>query len=191
MISIYPIGDELYAFAEAPFIHQIDPVTLETTGRVNNHKNVYSLHCWVDSLTNCFMLKENLKEKVNLMNQSSHPHVTNNGVYHLGQTIGAKGPFYVIVHYPPPLKEPNESIQSNPSIEKACVISRIPCRSRKEPSYMHSFSITESYFVLIEQPLSVSLKAVLGSMLMGKPLVNALKWRPRMVTFFSIFQKCN
>jgi Retinal pigment epithelial membrane protein len=37
MISVYPLGDnQLYAFAESPFIHRIDPVTLETTGRVNN-----------------------------------------------------------------------------------------------------------------------------------------------------------
>lgn len=34
MISVYPLGDELYAFAESPFIHRIDPITLETTGRV-------------------------------------------------------------------------------------------------------------------------------------------------------------
>lgn len=36
MISIYPLGDgELYAFAETPFIHRIDRVSLETTGRVS------------------------------------------------------------------------------------------------------------------------------------------------------------
>jgi len=36
MISIYPLGDgELYAFAETPFIHRIDKVSLETTGRVS------------------------------------------------------------------------------------------------------------------------------------------------------------
>ena len=35
MISVYPLGEELYAFAETPFIHSIDPVTMDTTGRVN------------------------------------------------------------------------------------------------------------------------------------------------------------
>ena len=34
MISVYPLGDELYAFAETPFIHSIDPITMDTTGRV-------------------------------------------------------------------------------------------------------------------------------------------------------------
>jgi carotenoid isomerooxygenase len=34
MISIYPLGKDLYAFAETPFIHRIDPVTMETTRRV-------------------------------------------------------------------------------------------------------------------------------------------------------------
>lgn len=41
MISIYPLGDELYAFAETPFIHRIDPITLETTGRVNSEVYLY------------------------------------------------------------------------------------------------------------------------------------------------------
>lgn len=35
MISIYPLGKDLYAFAETPFIHRIDPVTMETTRRVS------------------------------------------------------------------------------------------------------------------------------------------------------------
>ena len=46
---------------------------------------------------------------------------------------------------------------------------------------MHSFSITDSYFVLIEQPLNVSFKTVFSSFLLGKPLVNSLKWRPNKV----------
>jgi hypothetical protein len=29
------LGKDLYAFAETPFIHRIDPVTLETTRRVS------------------------------------------------------------------------------------------------------------------------------------------------------------
>lgn len=36
MISVYPFGDEFYAFTEYPFIHRIDPKTLETLGKVSN-----------------------------------------------------------------------------------------------------------------------------------------------------------
>ncbi|XP_046654167.1 carotenoid isomerooxygenase-like [Daphnia pulicaria] len=77
MISIYPMAKDLYAFAETPFIHRIDPVTMETTRR------------------------ESLHETLSVFNQSSHPHITESGeAYQLGQKIGAKGPSYDVIHYP-------------------------------------------------------------------------------------------
>lgn len=116
-----------------------------------------------------------------VINQSSHPHITENGeAFQLGQTIGGKGSSYVIIHYPPPAGNDNQENKSR-AINRARIVSRVQCSSLKEPSYMHSFSITESFFVLIEQPLSVSLRTVVGSLLAGKPLVHALKWRKKMV----------
>jgi len=35
MISIYPIGDEYYAFTENPIMIKINPTTLETLNTVN------------------------------------------------------------------------------------------------------------------------------------------------------------
>jgi hypothetical protein len=35
MISVYPFGDELYAFTEFPVIHRFDPKTLDTLERVS------------------------------------------------------------------------------------------------------------------------------------------------------------
>ncbi|XP_046459953.1 carotenoid isomerooxygenase-like isoform X2 [Daphnia pulex] len=159
MISIYPLGKDLYAFAETPFIHRIDPVTMETTRR------------------------ESLHETLSVFNQSSHPHITESGeAYQLGQKIGAKGPSYVVIHYPP-------DDQESKATERARVVTTVPCRSLKEPSYMHSFSITDSYFVLIEQPLNVSFKTVLSSFLSGKPLVNSLKWRPNKKTRIRVISR--
>lgn len=126
-----------------------------------------------------------------VINQSSHPHITENGeAFQLGQSIGTKGPCYTIVHYPP-LSTPVEGLTGNKesdssAVQRARVVSRVPCRSLGEPSYMHSFSITESYFVLIEQPLLVSLKTVLGFMVAGKPLVHALKWRQNRVGYIPL-----
>ena len=82
----------------------------------------------------------------------------------------------MIIHYPPP----SDDKESN-ATERARVVATVSSRSLKEPSYMHSFSITDSYFVLIEQPLNVSFKTVFSSFLSGKPLVNSLKWRPNKV----------
>lgn len=108
-----------------------------------------------------------------MTSQSSHPHIENNGeVFSLGQTIGLKGPSYAIVRYPP-----SSEAEDSSSAKRGQIVSRVPCRSMKEPSYMHSFSLTESYYVLVEQPLVVSLKTVLAYMISGKPLVNALKWK--------------
>ena len=41
MISVYPFGDELYAFTEFPVIHRFDPKTLDTLDRVSE-KNALS-----------------------------------------------------------------------------------------------------------------------------------------------------
>lgn len=54
---------------------------------------------------------------------------------------------------------------------------------------MHSFSITKSYFVLVEQPLCVRLNSVIWSMLTGRPIVKALKWRPRLATRFRLINR--
>jgi carotenoid isomerooxygenase len=35
MISVYPFGDELYAFTESPVIHRFDLKTLDTLDRVS------------------------------------------------------------------------------------------------------------------------------------------------------------
>lgn len=55
MISLYPFGDEMYAFTESPIIHRIDKITLETEDRVDVSKHVA------------------------IVNHTSHPHVTDDG----------------------------------------------------------------------------------------------------------------
>ena len=97
--------------------------------------------------------------------------------------IAKNGPNYVIVNYP---AEDDE--MSFSAADRGRVVARAPCRSLNEPSYMHSFSITKSYFVLVEQPLCVRLNSVIWSMLTGRPIVKALKWRPKLaVIFFFMF----
>lgn len=55
MISIYPFGDEMYAFTENPIIHKINKVSLETEERLD------------------------VTKYVTIINHTSHPHVVNNG----------------------------------------------------------------------------------------------------------------
>lgn len=42
---------------------------------------------------------------------------------------------------------------------------------------MHSFSITDHYFILIEQPLFVKINKVITNLMTGKPLVETLDWQ--------------
>ena len=36
-------------------------------------------------------------------------------------------------------------------------LARVPTRWNLNPGYMHSFAVTENYFVLIEQPLCINI----------------------------------
>ena len=120
----------------------------------------------------------NLRVKIGIINQSSHPHISSAGSFNIGQILGKNGPHYAVVHYP--LTDGSEHPDSIPASVSGTVVARAPCRSLKEPSYMHSFCITENYYVLVEQPLCVRLQTVVWSLLTGKPIVHALKWRPKM-----------
>jgi carotenoid isomerooxygenase len=151
MISIYPFGDEFFAFTESPVIHRINPETLDTEERVN------------------------LSDYLGIINHTSHPHVMADGlVYNLGQSITKTGPVYTILCFP----------HGENMFKDAHVVASVPARWRLHPSYMHTFGITERYFVIVEQPLTVSVPAVLKSQLTNQPMATCLKWfenRPTMI----------
>lgn len=56
------------------------------------------------------------------------------------------------------------------------IVASIKCRWPLHPGYMHSFGMTEHYFVIVEQPLSVSLSTAMVNRFNREPLSNALKW---------------
>jgi carotenoid isomerooxygenase len=55
MITVYPFGDEMYAFGEIPIIHRINPENLETENRVD------------------------VSDFVSIVHHTSHPHVMSDG----------------------------------------------------------------------------------------------------------------
>lgn len=59
---------------------------------------------------------------------------------------------------------------------RMCIVASIKCRWPLHPGYMHSFGITEHYFVIVEQPLSISLSTAVVNRFKGDPLSSALKW---------------
>lgn len=73
--------------------------------------------------------------------------------------------------------------------EQAKVVARIPARRRLHPSFMHSFGITENYFVIIEQPLSISMLSMAKGIILRKPIANALKWFSNDCTLFHVVSR--
>lgn len=77
-ISIYPIGDKIYALAESPVMFEINKNNLNTEKKVCVNKYVSIVH------------------------HTSHPHVTSDGtVYNLGLSITLTGPQHNIIRLPP------------------------------------------------------------------------------------------
>ncbi|CAH2108020.1 unnamed protein product [Euphydryas editha] len=158
MISVYPFGDEIYAFTEGPVIHRIDPVTLDT------------------------MERKNLMDCVALVNHTSHPHVMSNGdVYNVGMSIVKGRLRHVVVKF--------SYTEKGNMFEKAKIVASVKPRQMLNPSYMHTFGVTENYFVIVEQPLSVSLISVVRNQLTNEPLASSLRWFPEQETHIVLLSR--
>ncbi|XP_043281100.1 carotenoid isomerooxygenase isoform X2 [Venturia canescens] len=168
MISVYPFGDEYYTFAESPVVHRIDPKTLETLNKVN------------------------LNEYVGIINHTSHPHVMNDGtVYNMGMSITSKGPAYNIVRFSPSRLEIDDSGEARElsMFDQATIVATVPSRWIFNPSYMHTFGITENYFIIVEQPLAVALVKMLACQLKNEPMCSCLKWHENENTLIHIISR--
>ncbi|XP_046590083.1 carotenoid isomerooxygenase isoform X2 [Neodiprion lecontei] len=155
MISVYPFGDEFYTFTEAPFIHRIDPETLETKSKL------------------C------ISNYVGVVNHTAHPHVMTDGtVYNLGMSITARGPAYSVICFPPNRITVDETGNEKKlsMFDQATVVATVHSRWTLNPSYMHTFGITDNYFIIIEQPLSVALLTMAVSQFTNDRLCSCLKW---------------
>ncbi|GJQ76203.1 putative retinal pigment epithelial membrane protein [Trypoxylus dichotomus] len=151
MITVYPFGDELYAFPETPVVHKVNKDTLATEGKV--YVNDY----------------------VAIVNHTSHPHIMNDGtVYNLAMSIGLTGPIHHIICFPN--SKTNDGTKETSFFEKAHFVAGIPARWRFHPSYMHTFGITENYFVIVEQPLSISIADLAKCKYYNDPLIGAFTW---------------
>lgn len=58
----------------------------------------------------------------------------------------------------------------------------------EQPSYMHSFAMTEQYIILVEFPLRLSR---LSLALSGKPVIENYEWKPEEGTRFLVISKAN
>ncbi|XP_060536500.1 carotenoid isomerooxygenase isoform X2 [Cylas formicarius] len=161
MISIYPFDDEIYAFNEIPIIHKVNPTTLETEGQVN------------------------VNNYVNIVNHTSHPHVTHDGVYNLGMSVYASGPYHSIVYFPKNTSDANKESM----FAKTKLVASVPARWPLNPCYMHTFGITPSYYIIVEQPLCIYLPELITQKIKKEPMAGCLKWYSDEYTQFSVLSR--
>lgn len=166
LVSVCHFGDELYAMTETNVMRRIDPETLETVGE-----------------------KTNLDEYLMAVNTATaHPHVDPDGtVYNMASSFAAKGgPRYTIVKFPPPAVVNGKK---KSSLDQARVVSSIPCKHKLQPSYYHSFGITENYYIFVEQPFVLNLKKFLLNAYLGKSFLAAMEWHSKEKTKFHVVRR--
>ncbi|XP_051166797.1 carotenoid isomerooxygenase isoform X2 [Leptopilina boulardi] len=155
MISVYPFCDEFYTFTESPIMHRIDPKTLETLGRVD------------------------VSKYVSIVNHTSHPHIMKDGtVYNVGINITSRGPVYTVVSFSPSktIKDEFGNEKKTSMFDEAKIEATVASRWLLNPAYMHTFGITDNYFIIVEQPLSVALVSTIKNRLKNEPMRSSLKW---------------
>ncbi|XP_037953888.1 carotenoid isomerooxygenase isoform X1 [Teleopsis dalmanni] len=117
---------------------------------------------------------------VGVINHTSHPHVLPNGtVYNLGMAASRSGPTYNIICFP----------HGESMFEDVYVVGSVPCRWKLHPGYMHTFGITENYFVIVEQPLSISLTEFVKAQIYNQNLCSCLKWFENKPTLFHLMER--
>ncbi|XP_076367899.1 beta,beta-carotene 15,15'-dioxygenase-like isoform X3 [Tachypleus tridentatus] len=147
LVNIVPYGDEIYVHTETPFIHRIDPNTLKILDRVN--------FC----------------EQVAVNIATAHPHLEHDGtVYNMGSSLASSRPLYNIIKFPSTTKS------GKSKFDEGTVICSIPALSKRNPSYFHSFAMTENYFVFVEQPLTVSVMKLGISSFTGSSFMDCMNW---------------
>lgn len=101
-------------------------------------------------------------DKLNLTATTAHPHSASGLLFNLGIEFSASS------HYLPYFQTPGS--------KKRQLLAKIAV---KEPSYIHAFAISESYFVLIDYPLRVN---PLEIALSGKPYIKNFRWQEKSST---------
>uniref|UniRef100_A0A8C6SI69 Retinoid isomerohydrolase n=1 Tax=Neogobius melanostomus TaxID=47308 RepID=A0A8C6SI69_9GOBI len=129
------VGEDYYAVTETNYITKVDTDTLETLKKVD------------------------MCNYININGVTAHPHIERDGtVWNIGNCMGKGATLaYNIVRIPPTQKD-----KSDP-IEKSKVWVQFPSHERFKPSYVHSFGMSDNYFVFVETPVKINLLKFLSA----------------------------
>ncbi|XP_033471786.1 beta,beta-carotene 15,15'-dioxygenase [Epinephelus lanceolatus] len=164
LINIIRYGQDYYASSEVNYINQINPATLETTGRIN-----YRSHIALNLAT-------------------AHPHYDNEGnTYNMGTAIMGLGlPKYVIFKVP---ADASDKKHKKPALRKVQQVCSIPMRSTLFPSYFHSFGMTENYVVFVEQPFKLDIVKLATAYFRAVNWGSCLKFDKDDITLFHVINR--
>nr|XP_057907887.1 beta,beta-carotene 15,15'-dioxygenase isoform X2 [Doryrhamphus excisus] len=164
LINIIRYGQDYYASSEINYMNQIDPLTLETVGRIN-----YRNHIAINLAT-------------------AHPHYDDDGnTYNMGTAIVGLGPpKYVVFKVPADASDPQ---QKTPALQKVQQIASLPFRSTLFPSYFHSFGMTENFIVFVEQPFKLDVVKLATAYLRGVNWGSCLKFDKDDKTWFHLIHR--
>lgn len=158
-INVCFYGDQLFAMTETNKMRRVDPENLMTVGE-----------------------KTNISDYVAVNMATAHPHVDPDGtVYNMGTTFGAMGPTYAVIAFPPEKTLSNGKKLS--TFDQASVVASVPCRWKTKPCYFHSFLLTDNYFILVEQPLGISVPKLVTNIIHRKAFMKAMQWMDETTRF--------
>ncbi|XP_028931461.1 beta,beta-carotene 15,15'-dioxygenase [Ornithorhynchus anatinus] len=164
MINIMKCGEDFYATTETNFIRKIDPQTLETLEKVDYSKYV----------------------AINLA--TSHPHYDVSGnVLNMGTSIVDKGKTkYVVFKIPSDVPDKEKKENHLKHIEVLC---SIPSRSLLNPSYYHSFGVTENYIIFLEQPFKLDILKMATAYIRGVSWASCISFHEDEKTYIHIIDR--
>ncbi|XP_007182652.2 beta,beta-carotene 15,15'-dioxygenase [Balaenoptera acutorostrata] len=165
LINIMKCGEDFYATTETNYIRKINPQTLETLEKVDYRKHV----------------------AVNLA--TSHPHYDDAGnVLNIGTSIVDKGKTkYVIFKIPATVSEGGKKGLS--PLKHMEVFCSIASRALLSPSYYHSFGVTESYIVFLEQPFRMDILKMATAYIRGVSWASCLAFHREDKTYIHIIDQ--
>jgi carotenoid isomerooxygenase len=109
----------------------------------------------------------NLKDYTGIVFQPAHPVVAEDGsLYNIGLKMGSAGTQFIIFHIP----------NAENKFENMKIVAKFPPKRKSYPSYTHSFALTENFFVVIEQPFTMSVYELAKSIFKRTNFTDSFRW---------------
>ncbi|XP_008476295.1 carotenoid isomerooxygenase [Diaphorina citri] len=132
----------------------------------------------IDPATLDTLEKMDLARDVTILHQTSHPLTTSDGeTFNLGVTLRPTGPRYCILQL------------NDVADHRVKLVTSVPVRWKFHPGYMHTFAMTPHYFIIVEQPLSISVPRLIKNSVTNRPLATCLKFFEKQSTIFHVLDK--